>query len=261
MFKESLETIGLTHDEAEVYEILLQNGQSGAGSILKRATVKRGLLYKILSRLKQRGLVTEKSLRGRTIFSAAPPDELLKSAEAAEAEAARVKKSIVEILPEMKAKYNLSNERPVFRFYEGTDGLRKLYEEKLLPEVSKEFRFIRPLQARVYQDTFGKWFTYFLNKRAEMGIKTRAITPDDPDANHDPKKDARRGVARTWIRPEDYTSHVEINTHGDKTEIISYGKEIFAFTIDDAYIAKAVKDLFTLAERGAKTIEVRHDHP
>lgn len=260
MFKESLETIGLSHDEAEIYEILLINGQLGAGKILSKASIKRGLMYKTLERLIKRGLVLEKTVRGRAVFSAAPPDELFKAAEAAEAEAIRVKKSIFESLPEMKAKYNLSHERPVIRYYEGADGLRKLYEEKIKPDAAKEFRFIRPLQARVYQDVFGKWFGYFLDRRAEMGIKSFAITPDDPDANHDPAKDAARGVTRTWIRPEDFTSQVEINTHGDRTEIISYGKEIFALTIDDTFIAKAVKDVLILADRGAKTITVKHDH-
>jgi sugar-specific transcriptional regulator TrmB len=260
MFKESLETAGLSHDEAEVYEILLLNGSAGAGAILDKTDIKRGLLYKTLERLINRGLVEEKTVRGRSVFSAAAPDELLKTAEAAEAEATRAKNKISEALPEMKAKYNLSHERPVIRYYEGADGLRKLYEEKIQPDAAKEFRFVRPLQASVYRNIFGKWFGYFLTKRAEMGIKSFAITPDDPDANHDPAKDAERGVTRTWIRPEDYTSHVEINTHGDRTEMISYGKEIFAFTIDDAYIAKAIKDILVLADRGAKTITVKHDH-
>jgi sugar-specific transcriptional regulator TrmB len=261
MFKESLESFGLTHDEAEVYEILLLDGRLGAGEILKKTDIKRGLLYKTLYRLKDKKLVTESEKNGRAQFSATSPDELLRIVEAAEADAARMKKSVSDLLPHMKAKYNLANERPTFRFYEGADGLRELYEEQISPTAAKELRFIRPLQASVYENAFGKWFGYYLSKRGEMGIKTHAITPDDPVANHDPEKDEARGVTRTWIRPEDYTSHVEINTHGDMTEIISYGKEIFAFAIDDAYIAKAMKDLFVLAERGAKTIEVKHDHP
>ena len=260
MFKESLESFGLTHDEAEVYEILLLNGRLGVGEILKKTDIKRGLLYKTLYRLVDRKLVIESAKNGRAQFSAEPPDDLLHLAEEAQKNAEDVKSRIVEALPQMKAKYNLANERPVFRFYEGADGLRKLYEEQITPTAAKEMRFIRPLSAGVYESTFGKWFGYYLSKRAELGIKTVAITPDDPDANHDPKKDAERGVTRTWIRPEDYTSHVEINIHGDTTGFVSYGKEIFAFAIDDAFIAKAVKDLFTLAERGAKTIEVKHDH-
>ncbi len=260
MFKETLETLGLTHEEAEIYDILLLKGASGAGGILEKTDIKRGLLYKILERLVGKGLVEEKTVRGRTVFSAAPPDELLKAADAAEQEAIRKRKAIEAALPEMKAKFNLAHERPFIRFYEGVDGLRQLYEEKLAPTASKEFRFIRPLQAGVYRDVFGKWFGHFLAKRAEMGIKTYAITPDDPDANHDPKIDKERGVTRTWIRPEDYASHVEVNTHGDRTELISYGKEIFAVAIEDAYIARAIRDLLVLADRGAKTIEVKHDH-
>lgn len=253
-------SFGLSDEESEIYEILLLNGQMGAGSILAKTKIKRGLLYKTLERLQSKHLVDESNLRGRSVFSASAPDEFLKMAEEDEAKAKRTRERIAEALPQMKAKYNLSHERPTIKFYEGADGLRKLYEEKLEPTAAKEFRFIRPLQANVYSNVFGKWFGYFLERRAELGIKTFAITPDDSVANHNPKIDSARGVTRTWIRPEDYTSHVEINTHGDKTEMISYGKEIFAFVIENAYVAKAIRDLFVLAEAGAKTINVKHDH-
>lgn len=260
MFREVLETAGLTHDEAEIYNLLLVNGASGAGKLLAKTDMKRGLLYKTIERLAKRGLVDEKTVRGRAVFHPAQPEELLKAAEIKELEAARIKKAVETALPEMKAKFSLASERPVIRFYEGAEGLRKLYEDKLLPGSAKEFRFIRPREANVYQKAFGKWFGYYLARRSEMDIKTFAITPDDPDANHDPKKDVARKVTRTWIRPEDYSSHVEINTHGEQVEIVSYGKEIFAIAINDAYIAKAINDLLVLADRGAKTITVKHDH-
>ena len=67
-------------------------------------------------------------------------------------------------------------------------------------------------------------------------------------------------MVRTWIRPEDYTTQMEVNIYGNKTCFISYGKEIFAIILEHAPLAQAMKELFVLAERGARTLTIIHDH-
>jgi sugar-specific transcriptional regulator TrmB len=260
MFEQILSAANLNPDEASIYETLVTNGSMGAGMLLKKVQIKRGLLYKTLERLKKRDLVIEQIRRGRAVFSATPPDAILRLAEDAAEKAEKNKAAISSALAEMKAKYALATERPVFRFFEGVEGLRKLYEEKL-ESPAKEYYFVRPLKAGVYREVFGDWFSYFLKKRSELGVATHALTPDDPDANHDPAVDKKRVVTRTWTRPSDYTAPIEINVSGNRTEIVSFGKEIFAVAIDNKPIAQAFTELIKLAITGAKTIEVKHDHP
>lgn len=259
MFNEVLTRAGLSEDEALVYETLLLHGPQSVGTQLPRVSIKRGLLYKVLDRLIQRGLVTEKISKKRAIFVAQPPDTLLKIIEDQESELRKTRENFVRALPEMKAKYVISTERPVIQFFEGTEGLRKIYEDKLLPGTPTH-HFIRPLRANVYEHAFGRWFVHYLERRAKLGITTYALTGDDADANHDPKIDAQRKVVRTWLRPQDYTTPIEIACYRDKVAIISYGKEIFGIVIESQHFSKAIKDLFSLAEKGAKTLKIEHDH-
>jgi sugar-specific transcriptional regulator TrmB len=259
MFHDILIHAGLSQDEATVYEALLLYGPQGAGALLPRVHIKRGLLYKVLQRLAQKGLITEETAKKRTIFTPQPPDVLLKIIEDQESEIRKSRENLLHSLPEMKAKYIISTERPIIQFFEGVDGLRKIYEDKLV-SGTKEHYFIRPLHANVYEYAFGRWFSYFLEKRARLGITTYALTPDDIDANHDPKIDAQRKVIRTWLRPEDYTTPIEIACYRDKIAIISYGKEIFGIVIEHEHLSKAIKDIFNLAQKGAQTFFTEHNH-
>jgi len=159
----------------------------------------------------------------------------------------------------MKAKYIISTERPIIQFFEGVEGLRKVYEDKLLPGTPTH-HFIRPLHANVYEHAFGRWFTQYLTRRAKLGITTYALTPDDIDANHNPKIDEERKVIRTWLRPEDYTTPIEIACYRDKVAIISYGKEIFGIVIEHEHLSRAIKDIFNLAQKGAQTLHIEHNH-
>lgn len=261
MYEAIFTSIGLSSDETLVYEALLEHGPQGAGDLLDRTKkIKRGLLYKVLERLVTRGLVLQEEKDGRALFVPQPPESLLHMAEAQEDAARKSKESLQSLLPTLKAKYNLSTERPVIRFFEGVEGLREMYEDKLSSGV-KDSYFIRTARAEEYRETFGKWFTHFLKRQTALGIKATALTVDDEFTNHDPDIDAMRNVTRIWLRPQDYTAPVQIDVYGDKVSIFSFGKEIFGVLLESKPIATAVREIFQLAEKGAKTLEITHDHP
>jgi sugar-specific transcriptional regulator TrmB len=222
--------------------------------------IKRSLLYKILDRLVDRKLILQEKKNGKAFFVPQPPDALAKLAEEAEGRARSSKEDLLRALPELKAKYNLSTERPIIRFFEGIEGLRAMQEDKL-ESGAKELYFIRTARAEEYRETFGTWFAHYLKRQADLGVKAYAITVDDEYTNHDPAIDKARNVIRTWIRPQDYTAPIQIDTYGDKVSILAFGKEIFGILIESAPLATAMKDIFKLADRGAKTIEVTHNHP
>jgi len=260
MYKALLASVGLTEEEAQLYELLLQHGPQGVGGLLKRVTgIKRGLLYKVLERLEKRGLVVPQKKEGVSVFVPESPDVLLRCLQEQEDELKRSKGELESVLPELKAKYNLSTERPALRFFEGVEGLRAMYEDRLVAGA-KELYFIRSSRHGVYREVFGKWFDHYRQRQTAVFSTVYALTVDDADTNHDSELDKARHMLRTWLRPEDYTSPVEIDVYANKVTVISFGKEIFGIMLESEVIAKAMKDLFILAERGAKTIPVTHDH-
>jgi sugar-specific transcriptional regulator TrmB len=261
MHEDVLMRLGLSQEESWVYLALLEGGPQGAGDLLDRKIpMKRGLLYKVLDRLIERGLVTEQKGKGKAQFVPQPPDMLMALMEERESEIRHSRETLSAALPQLKSKYNLSTERPIVRYFEGVEGLRKMYEDKIT-SGAKELWFVRTARSELYKETFGTWFSHYLKRQTAAGIKIRALTVDDEFTNHDPAIDAMRHVTRTWLRQEDYTAPVQVETYGDKVTIHSFGKEIFGVMIESAPIATAIREIIDLADRGAKTIEVTHDHP
>ncbi|MEO5927652.1 MAG: helix-turn-helix domain-containing protein [Patescibacteria group bacterium] len=261
MNEKTLMNAGLSQDEARVYAALLEYGPQGAGELLSRLSpMKRGLLYKTLERLTERKLALQKEMRGKFQFFPESPDSLVAIAKAHAAQAGQVASDLEAALPELKTKYNLSTERPTVRFFEGKEGLRELYEDKISSGASK-LTFIRTARARDYRDLFGTWFSNYLQRQTEAGMKVTALTVDDEHANHDARIDKARGVNRVWVRPEDYSAPIEIDTYGDKVQIVSFGKEVSGILIENASLALAMREILALAQAGAEANPVSHDHP
>jgi sugar-specific transcriptional regulator TrmB len=261
MYEQILARAGLTQEEARIYEILLEEGPQGAGELLVHVKpMKRGLLYKTLDRLTERGLVIQKEVRGKLQFGPQSPDSLAAIAKEQAEEARKTAEAFGSALPELRAKYNLSTERPVIRFFEGKEGLREIYEDHLLSEA-KDLYFIRTARAKEYRDLFGTWFGNYLARQAEAGIRVHALTVDDEDTNHDPAIDAARNVARTWVRPSDYTAPIQIDSYGNKVAILSFGKEVFGIVIESEPLARAIRELLIMGKYGAESRPVTHDHP
>jgi len=242
---------GLTREEAETYALLLRDGAQTAGSLLHGLKLKRGTLYQVLRGLKAKGLVSESGEHKTLLFSPESPDRLLDRVREKKDEVARAEASVMSALPELKTAYLAASQKPIFRFYEGIEGLKAIYESQI--ETAKEIWFLRAVEARAYEKHFGKWWAHFIRRRKERGIVTHGLTPDTPGANHDPAVDKAWGVVRTWIRPEDYASPVEIDVYGDTVAIISYGKEIFGLTMENPMIAGALLEILKLAKAGAES--------
>jgi sugar-specific transcriptional regulator TrmB len=261
MYKEVLIRAGLTEEEARVYEILLEKGPQGAGELLKHVKpMKRGLLYKTLDRLAERDLVLQKDVRGKQQFIPQSPESLALLAKERAEEAKKTVTAFDAMLPELKAKHALSTERPVIRFFEGKEGLREIYEDHLT-SGAKDLYFIRTARAQEYRTLFGTWFGNYLKRQGKIGIRVHALTVDDEDTNHDPAIDKVRGVLRTWVRPEDYTAPIQIDSYGNKVAILSFGKEVFGILIESEPLARAIREVLILAKHGADGRPVTHNHP
>lgn len=144
--------------------------------------------------------------------------------------------------------------------FEGTEELKKIYLAQL---EAKTIFVVRSQKATVYDEHFGEWWTGYMEQRRSKNITVRAITPDDPAAIHDERIDFMRNIFRTWVHPMDYTAPVEIDVYNDTVAVIEFreDKGISGFTVTNPLIAKAFKDMFALAEKGAKVDPVTHNHP
>ena len=243
MFKKVLLQADLTPSQAEILEYLYQNKEAKASQIAKKIKRSRAIVYKEAEELTSFGLVEKKERPNQvTVFSAGHPSLLKKLLDNREAQLRKDKKLLNNYLPDMVASYNLINNRPGIRFYEGISGLREIYEEIL--SEGKNFHLIRTAYEPVYNDRIAPIVEGFIRERIEKGMKVAAIIPSDVV---DPQKDAGWLMERFNISKEAYTAPVEIDIFGDKIAILSFGEELIGVIIESKQIAQSLKQIFTLA--------------
>ena len=244
----TLQGLGLGEKEASVYIALLELGRGTVAQIGRKAGINRTTGYDILDSLANKGLVNVSGKEPKSEYGAEPPDAVLAYLkQEAEAAQGRIGKAET-LLPELRAVATTQN-RPRIKFYEGTDGMKKAYEDTL---TSRE-----PIRAYANADEMHKglpnYFPAYYKRRAEKGIAIRAIVPKTPTSEERASRDAEEKREIAFVPPEQYYFSPEINIYDNKVMIASW-KEKLGVIIESAEIADAMKKIYELAWAEAKRL-------
>ncbi|MEI7653545.1 MAG: helix-turn-helix domain-containing protein [bacterium] len=246
-----LQTLGLTSNEAKVYELLLALGQVQASVLIaKLAPIPRATIYKSLYGLEAKGLVKQEDIHKKLHFSPLPPEHLLELSTAQFELQQRARDDLRSILPSLNSTYILSTEKPVVSTYEGVEGLKKIYEDTLL--VGQEI--LAFVQVTQIDDTLHYWLeSSYVKQRTKRKIHAKAIISGqgwtDDFIDRDPHED------RESVKVDDvlYPMHHEIDIYGDKVAFIHFkrGEPLIGIIIDHPRIAATMRSVFALAWKGA----------
>lgn len=121
---ETLQQLGLSINEAKIYEALLELKTAGVGEISSKAEVHRRNVYDTLSRLIEKGLVFPVLSKGENLYSPAEPDKLLSIVE-------KEKEVLVNVLPQLKAKYHKRDKAQEAYIYRGVEGFKNYMRDIL----------------------------------------------------------------------------------------------------------------------------------
>ncbi|MEK7564576.1 MAG: helix-turn-helix domain-containing protein [Patescibacteria group bacterium] len=245
--KNPLLEIGFSNKEAEVYIAILTLGRGTASKIARSAHIARTTVYDILSSLFDKGLVTLSGKEPKQEYVALSPDELNtyieKEFEKKKNDLKKVQDSLV---PQLKSIHNIKN-RPKIMFYEGKEGLKKVYEDTL--SSHGEIRACATYDNM--QETLPGYFPEYFYRRAEKGIKIRAIFPYTEDGVELSKHDKEQLRETAMVPHDKFLFSPEINIYDNKIMIASW-KEELGITIESDEIADAMKKIFELAWAEAK---------
>tara|TARA_Y100000034_G_C6896509_1_gene413441 strand:+ start:947 stop:1714 length:768 start_codon:yes stop_codon:yes gene_type:complete len=122
MIIEQLEAIGLTNGEARVYKALSEIGVSSVGPISDNSKVHRSIIYQILEKLIEKGIVSVITEDKVKKYQAAPPNVLLQFVEQEQKDLEDKKKSLVEVFP-LITQLQASGKRASATLYSGFQGL------------------------------------------------------------------------------------------------------------------------------------------
>ena len=181
MYEKIFSQIGLTEQEATIYEIMLELGQARAKEIYQKSPFKRGLVYKLLDNLIEKHLLVRiDKPRTVSLFRVEHPDKINDLVEAQERRVRHYKKSIHSLMPELISNYNLAFNKPGIKFYEGIDGMKRVYAEILKDSRENEdiISFVKVLDQKLDKETYDMLDDY-VKKRIKKNITVRSIALDD----------------------------------------------------------------------------------
>lgn len=244
MYENIFEKAGLSLNEAKIYEILLKIGQNKAGLIARESGLKRGLAYKTLEDLAKKGIVQKMEEPGKVAtFKAEHPGVLRDLINKKDEEIRATKDSIDQLLPHLISAFNLAIGRPGVRFFEGIEGVRRVWWDTLSSDVT-EIRTYGDMEFLV--KNFDELNKEYLKERLHKKIKKIAITGDSEFVRKTLKEyDAEYTQTRVIKNaPPDFSSTI-IQIYNNKISFttLSSGLKI-GIIIEDPLIFQMQKNLF-----------------
>lgn len=175
----ALKEAGLSDGEVRVYTALLEQGLSTIGPILEKSKVTKSIIYRILDRLVQKGLVSYIIKEKTKYFQAAQPEKLLDYVEERKKQLDASKEKIHGLIPQFLLKQKMSPKSEA-TVYEGFKGIMTVHDKRFekLKKGDEYFFFgLPPKQPEYYHAYWQKDH----KKREKLGIYCRMLYDEKVD--------------------------------------------------------------------------------
>lgn len=130
LYERVLEDLGLSKNEAKIYETLVREGELTVGIVAKRSRIHRRNVYDALNRLAERGLVFEIMERRESRFQAVDPKKLSELLEEKQV-------ALSKVLPGLSAMYEEVPHEHKICIYRGVEGWKNYMRDIL--RVGEDF--------------------------------------------------------------------------------------------------------------------------
>jgi sugar-specific transcriptional regulator TrmB len=253
MYEKILTAAGLSAKEAQIYEIILDMGQAPASEIYKKTAYKRGLVYKLLEQLTEKGLIIKiEKPRKVAIFRVEHPNKINERLEEQAQKVNYYKRTMGELMPQLVTNYNLAFNKPGIQFFEGEEGVRKVLAGTLT--ARKIIYTYADIEAVIkYTEAINR---EYIKKRDKLQISKKVITIDSPFAREFFKNYHTNITDTRFIDHQAYPFSSVMQIYDNNVAYISLSRDAFvAVLITDKNIYQMQKSLFEFNWKYAKTYE------
>jgi len=243
---ESLAGLGFSKKESQLYIALLGLGRATASEAARAANVNRATAYVVLDELIHKGLVSLSGKEPKQEYLPASPEKVEEYFKGEEERAKERTNKAGALLSEMQSIQKVGD-RPQVRFYEGTDGLKAVFEDSLAATSGNIIAFcsIEDQHANI-----PNYFPDYYQRRKKKGIHMRAIFPKTKESEKRVEQNKNEARDSRYVPVDEFKFHPAINVYDNKTMIASF-REKLAIIIESEEIADAMKKAFELAWIGA----------
>lgn len=248
-------SLGLAQKEAEIYDLLLEQGETTGGVIEKLSRQKKNT-YVLLKSLQRKQLVSVLIKEGKRYYVPAPPDQLLLTLKEQRRAIVQSQSLLEQMLPELQRSYNERVGRPVIRYFSGLTGLRTVFDEVYATGKSEILSCIgnEAPDPRFHEEIITKYKPL----RVKNNIFARTLSPDSPRARELKVTEVADLKEKLLIDPKKYPMPAEFDTWGDSIAMMSFARGDFsAVLIQHPDLATTMQSLLRLAMDGARHLQMQ----
>ena len=238
-----LNSLGLSENEAKVYLAAMSLGPTTILQISRAAQIKRTTVYSVIESLKQKGLITIEFKGWKKKFVAADPSKL-------EAIIEQKRQDLINSLPEFTSLYNLKESEGIFKYYEGLEAVKIIYED-LLKEVKAHDYYLVVANQEKWLELDKKFFINFIKKRAKLNLDTRLLFEDSKIAKEHKAKEQIFNQ-QVKILPKKTKINIDLIITPQKIVIHQLIPPIMAIVIENKSIIQMQKEFFEIMWKAIK---------
>ncbi len=204
MYESVLEELGLTSNESKVYEALLSSGSSSIEQIAVRSKAHRRNIYDVLSKLLEKGLISEAFIHNRKEYRAIHPSRLLDLLQEKE-------KKLEAVMPDLEKRFTRYEEEEAAYIYKGINGFKQYLQDIL--DVGETVHFIG---AKAYwlDPRLQHFLVKFDQERKRKGIEFMHIFDHEIKEQ---KPEILKLVGKPYkFFPKEYSSPAAVDIFGDR---------------------------------------------
>ena len=247
MHRNPLEKLGLTKNESDVYETLLERGELTPSQIALLTGLTRENTYNIAGELIEKGLAEKIPSRKIITYRLLDPSNLRVFLETQKQKVETGEKVLNDLYPELSNLYKLSSLKGGVAYFKGVEGIKYVFGGLFFDPKPSEILAFRSPQDNVIED----FMLEHILEQTKKGIKAKIIAPKSEKISTNINGVKLLREIR-YVDSKDYIFPAEISISGTKVCIASYGKKKGAVVLDDAEIAQTFTSLFNLIWKHAK---------
>ncbi len=260
MLSKILQSFGLNAKQQLVFCKVMDLGTQPASNIARVTDLPRNSVRFILDELVKDGLLI-KSNRGNTqYYTVESKENIIRHLKVRKLHIDQQLETQIKLVETFGAELNpnahkASSRRPKITFYEGTDGLEKVYEHTL---TAKE-KYIRSwANFDGMHEALPEYFASYYTRRNKKKIKITSIHPDSDMARKRKEVDAEEGRQSILVPPKKYTWVSGIRVYDDFINITSWSEKL-GIIIESPELAQSMASIFDLCARAAHEEEIEYE--
>ena len=204
MHLDILEELGLSQNEAKIYETLLTLGEATVNEISVRSKIHRRNIYDTMSRLVEKGLTFQVIGKGDNVYKPVDPNKLMELVEERQ-------RKLQKIMPELISTYNNKPQLEAVYFYKGIEGFKNYLRDVL--SSGEDVCFIGAKGAW-FDPRIKTFLEKFLKDAKKEGVTYRHLFDYEVK---DSLPEVMKSVGKPYkFLPKEYSTPSMIDIFGDK---------------------------------------------